>query len=72
MDTADADTSINDINDGDIQDHSMMDTTMDDLFGDAGDAMSVNVNLSLPASTSLPPPSLLQRIADLQASGACS
>jgi hypothetical protein len=69
MDNPDLDASMNDINDHDVQDQSMMDS-MDDLFGEAADAM--NVNISLPAITLPPPPGLIARISELQASGACT
>ena len=71
MDNPDLDASMNDINDADVQDHSMMDS-MDDLFGEANDAMNVNVNIPLPAITLPPPPGLIERVSDLQASGACT
>jgi len=71
MDNPDLDASMNDINDADVQDHSMMDS-MDDLFGEANDAMNVNVNMPLPAMTLPPPPGLIERISELQASGACT
>jgi len=71
MDNPDLDASMNEINDPNAQDHSMMDS-MDDLFGEANDAMNVNVNISLPAITLPPPPGLIARISELQASGACT
>jgi hypothetical protein len=71
MDNPDLDASMNDINDSNVQDQSMMDS-MDDLFGDSSDAMNVNVNISLPAITLPPPPGLVERISELQASGACT
>ena len=71
MDNPDLDASMSDINDPNAQDHSMMDS-MDDLFGEANDAMNVNVNISLPAITLPPPPGLIARISELQASGACT
>lgn len=66
MDNSDLDASMND-----VQDQSMMDS-MDDLFGEANDAMNVNVNIALPAISPPPPPGLVKRISDLQASGACT
>ena len=71
MDNPDLDASMNEINDPNAQDHSMMDS-MDDLFGEASDAMNVNVNISLPAITLPPPPGLIARVSELQASGACT
>jgi len=71
MDTSGVDASMNDIHDADAQDQSMMDS-MDDLFGDASDAMNVNVSMSLPAVTLPPPPALIKRVSELQASGACA
>lgn len=68
MDSTDVDTSMNDINDADVQDHSMM----DDLFGEANDSINVNVNIPLSTVTLPPPAGLIGRIADLQASGACT
>lgn len=70
MDNSGVDTSMHDIHDADVQDQGMMDS-MDDLFGDANDAMN-NVNLSLPAVTLPPPPALIRRVAELQSSGACA
>lgn len=72
MDDSNVDTAMNDAADPDIhQGQGMMDS-MDDLFGDATDSLNVNVNIPLPAP-SLPPPSgVIQRIAELQTSGACT
>lgn len=71
MDGSDVDTTMNDATDPDIQGQGMMDS-MDDLFGDATDSLNVNVNIPLP-TPSLPPPSgVIQRIAELQTSGACT
>ncbi|KAM0722911.1 hypothetical protein Q7P37_001109 [Cladosporium fusiforme] len=70
MDGSDIDTSMHDATDPDIQTRGMMDS-MDDLFGDATDSLN-NVSMPLPAP-SLPPPSgVIQRIAELQTSGACT
>lgn len=62
---------MNDITVADVQDQSMMDS-MDDLFGEANDHMNVNVNISLPAVALPPPPALIKRMSELQASGACT
>jgi hypothetical protein len=71
MDNSGVDTSMHDINDADAQDQTLMDS-MDDLFGDANDAMNVNVNISMPAVTLPPPPALIKRVSELQVSGACA
>jgi hypothetical protein len=71
MDNSGVDSSMHDIHHADVQDQSMMDS-MEDLFGDAHDAINVNVNLSLPAVTLPPPPALIKRVSELQASGACA
>ena len=71
MDNSGVDTSMHDLHDAGIQDQGMMDS-MDDLFGDANDAINVNVNLSLPAVTLPPPPALIKRVSELQSSGACA
>lgn len=70
MDNSGVDTSMHDIHDAHVQDQGMMDS-MDDLFGDANDAIN-NVNLTLPSVTLPPPPALIRRIAELQSSGACA
>jgi hypothetical protein len=59
MDNSGVDTSMHDLHDAAVQDQGMMDS-MDDLFGDANDAINVNVNLSLPAVTLPPPPALIK------------
>jgi hypothetical protein len=71
MDNSGVDSAMHDIHHADVQDQGMMDS-MDDLFGDASDAINVNVNLSLPAVTLPPPPALIKRVSELQASGACA
>jgi hypothetical protein len=71
MDNPHLDASMNDINHSGIQDQTMMDS-MDDLFGESSDTMNVNVNISLPVITLPPPPGLIARISELQASGACT
>ena len=71
MDNSGVDTSMHDLHDADTQDQSMMDS-MDDLFGDANDAMNVNINIPLPAVTLPPPPALIKRVSELQSSGACA
>jgi hypothetical protein len=71
MDNSGVDTSMNDINDPDVHEHGMMDS-MDDLFGEASDAMDVNVGIPMPAVALPPPPALIKRVSELQASGACT
>jgi len=57
------------MNDNDLQNATMMDQ-MEDLFGETADGLGVQVHL--PSSGPLPPPALVQRIAELQTSGACT
>lgn len=73
MDNHDVDTAMDDATHSDIQGQGMMDS-MDDLFGEATDGFQahVNVNIPLPAASLPPPPGLIQRIAELQTSGACT
>ena len=55
--------------DGDLQNASMMDQ-MEDLFGEPADGLGVQVHL--PPSGSPPSPALIQRMAELENSGACT
>lgn len=57
------------MNDGDLQNANMMDQ-MEDLFGEAADGVGVPVHLALGGPP--PPPALLQRLSELQNSGACT
>lgn len=57
------------MNDNDLQNANMMDQ-MEDLFGESADGLGVQVHL--PPSGPPPPPALVQRIAELQTSGACT
>ena len=57
------------MNDGDLQNANMMDQ-MEDLFGETADGLGVQVHL--PPSGPPPSPALVQRIAELQTSGACT
>lgn len=57
------------MSDGDLQNANMMDQ-MEDLFGETADGLGVQVHL--PPSGPPPPPALVQRIAELQTSGACT
>ena len=57
------------MHDGDLQSANMMDQ-MEDLFGESADALGVQVHL--PPNGPPPPPVLVQRIAELQNSGACT
>lgn len=64
------DTTMNDV---DMQGAGMMDT-MDDLFGEVGEAgVGDSLDVHVPLQASLPPPpDLVQRIAEMQTSGACT
>lgn len=71
MEALDADLRVADLDHDGLTNAAMVDTTMDDLFGEATNGLSVE-GLGISLSNPPPPPSLISRIAEMQSGGCCT